>query len=117
MKCAEHPAQYLAKLKVGSVDVRRQISAISDLPYPYDPLLEPELAGMTYYQVALLKQAQAAAAGALEPLVFFTDRRIGKPAQVNFNLNSNESYAEFLKRIARAEGEVVDEEPDNELGL
>ena len=56
MRCAQHPALYLAKLKVGSVDVRRQISAISDLPYPYDPLLEPELAGMTYYQVALFKQ-------------------------------------------------------------
>ena len=117
MRCAQHPALYLAKLKVGSVDVRRQISAISDLPYPYDPLLEPELAGMTYYQVALFKQAEAMAAGALDPLVFFTDRRIGKPAQVNFNLNANEGYAEFLKRIAEAEGEVIDAEPDNELGL
>ena len=113
----EHPASYLAKLKVACTDPRASLSAIAHMPYPADPLVEPELMGLSYYQVGLIKQAQLATIGELDSLEFFTDRDIGKPAQVNFNLNSNESYAEFLKRIARAEGEVIDEEPDNELGL
>ncbi len=118
-KMAEHPAEYLAKLKLKFQDTRAQIRAVMNMPYPADPLIEPELAGLTYYQVGLIRQAQLAGVGSLEALEFFTDRDIGKPAQVNANVNiSAESYADFLKRIAVAEGEIIDVEPSKEdLGL
>ena len=111
-----HPAEYLAKLKVPSTDARKQIANIAHMPYPADPLLEPEFVGLTYYQVGLLKQAGGMALGLLDSMEFFTDRLIGMPAQVNLNLNTNaESYTEFLDRIAKAEAETIDVE--NELGL
>ena len=115
-KMAEHPAEYLAKLKLKFQDTRAQIRAVMNMPYPADPLIEPELAGLTYYQVGLIRQAQLAGVGSLEALEFFTDRDIGKPAQLNLQVNATESYAEFLKKIAIAEGEVIDVE-ENELGL
>ena len=111
-----HPAEYLAKLKTLPSDARKQIANIAHMPYPADPLLEPELVGLTYYQVGLLKQAGGMAVGCLDSMEFFTDRLIGRPAQVNLNVNANaESYTEFLDRIAKAEGETIDVE--NELGL
>ena len=111
-----HPAEYLAKLKTLPSDARKQIANIAHMPYPADPLLEPEFVGLTYYQVGLLKQAGGMALGLLDSMEFFTDRLIGKPAQVNLNLNTNaESYTEFLDRIAKAEAETIDVE--NELGL
>ena len=118
-KLAQNPAEYLAKLKLKFQDTRAQIRAVMNMPYPADPLIEPELAGLTYYQVGLIRQAQLAGVGSLEALEFFTDRDIGKPAQVNANVNiSAESYADFLKRIAVAEGEIIDVEPSKEdLGL
>jgi len=115
---AEHPASYLARLKVAMTDTRGNVKAIMHMPYPADPLVEPEFAGMTYYQVGLLQQARLAAIGELDSLEFFTDRDIGRPAQVNLNVNtSEESYSAFLKRIAIAEGEIIEVEPENELGL
>jgi hypothetical protein len=111
-----NPAEYLAKLKTLPSDARKQIANIAHMPYPADPLLEPEFVGLTYYQVGLLKQAGGMALGLLDSMEFFTDRLIGKPAQVNLNLNTNaESYTEFLDRIAKAEAETIDVE--NELGL
>ena len=117
------PAEYLAKLKTAISDVRGHIQNIAHMPYPADPLLEPEFMGLTYYQVGLLRQARLMAAGITESLEFFTDRMIGKPAQVNFNINTPESYGEFLKKVAIAEGEVIDTEGGDtdseakELGL
>ena len=110
-----HPAEYLAKLKTLPSDARKQIANIAHMPYPADPLLEPELVGLTYYQVGLLKQAGGMAVGCLDSMEFFTDRLIGRPAQVNLNVNTTrQSYEEFLDTIVRAEeGEIV----DNELGL
>ena len=110
-----HPAEYLAKLKTLPGDARKQIANIAHMPYPADPLLEPELMGLTYYQVGLLKQAGGMAVGCLDSMEFFTDRLIGRPAQVNLNVNTTrQSYEEFLDTIVRAEeGEIV----DNELGL
>ena len=111
-----NPAEYLAKLKTLPSDARKQIANIAHMPYPADPLVEPEFVGLTYYQVGLLKQAGGMALGLLDSMEFFTDRLIGKPAQVNLNLNTNaESYTEFLDRIAKAEAETIDVE--NELGL
>ena len=112
----DHPAEYLAKLKLAYNDTKGAIGAVAHMPYPADPLLEPELTGLTYYQVGLIRQAQAMGVGSLEALEFFSDRLIGKPAQVNLNVSANaESYAEFLKRVAIAEGEII--EIENELGL
>ena len=113
-----HPAEYLAKLKTLPSDARKQIANIAHMPYPADPLLEPELVGLTYYQVGLLKQAGGMAVGCLDSMEFFTDRLIGRPAQVNLNLNAQaESYTDFLDRIAKAEEGVIEVEPENELGL
>ena len=114
---AVHPAEYLAKLKVATTDTRGNIKAVMHMPYPADPLVEPEFVGLTFYQVALIKQAELACIGELDSLEFFTDRDIGKPAQVNLNVNTTESYSDFLKKIALAEGEIIDVEPENELGL
>ena len=112
----KHPAEYLAKLKLAYNDTKGAIGAVAHMPYPADPLLEPELIGLTYYQVGLIRQALAMGVGSLEALEFFSDRLIGKPAQVNLNVSANaESYAEFLKRVAIAEGEII--EVENELGL
>ena len=117
-KMAENPAQYLATLKVQFNDARGMIGAIAHSPYPADPLVEPELVGLTYYQVGLIRQAQLMGVGSLEAMEFFTDRMIGKPAQVNLNVNTDgESYTAFLDKIAKAEGEVIDVEPENDLGL
>ena len=110
-----HPAEYLARLKTLPSDARKQIANIAHMPYPADPLLEPELVGLTYYQVGLLRQAGGMAVGLMDSMEFFADRLIGKPAQVNLNVNTTrQSYEEFLDTIVRAEeGEIV----DNELGL
>ena len=40
---AVHPAEYLAKLKVVMNDTRGNIKAIMHMPYPADPLTEPEM--------------------------------------------------------------------------
>lgn len=105
-----HPLEYLSKIRPDNV--RGQISAVMHMIYPADPLVEPEFVGCTYLQVALQRQAQQAAqAGSLEALEFFTDRIIGRPAQVNVNVNANESYADFLKKIAdseEADGGILD---------
>ena len=115
---AQHPAEYLAKLKVATTDTRGNIKAVMHMPYPADPLVEPEFVGLTFYQVALIKQAELACIGELNSLEFFTDRDIGKPAQTNVNITTDvETYSSFLEKIARAEGEIIDVEPENELGL
>lgn len=106
----DHPLQYLSKVRPDNV--RGQISAVMHMPYPADPLVEPEFIGCTYLQVALMRQAQRAAQlSSLESLEFFTDRIVGRPAQVNVNVNANESYADFLKKIAdveEAEDDILD---------
>ena len=118
---AVHPAQYLANIKVAMTDTRGNIKAVMHMPYPADPQLEPELMGLTYYQVGLIKQAGLAAIGELKALEFFTDRDIGKPSQTNLNVSVDaESYTAFLDRIAKAEG-VIDVESEEqqakEIGL
>ena len=115
---AVHPAEYLAKLKVVMNDTRGNIKAVMHMPYPADPILEPEFVGLTYYQVGLIRQAQLATIGSLDSLEFFTDRDIGKPAQIQVNVESKDTLDSFLKRIAIAEGEIVDVETQPEdLGL
>ena len=117
----EHPASYLAKLKVACTDPRASLSAIAHMPYPADPLVEPELVGLTFYQVGLLRQAGGMAAGILESMEFFADRLTGRPAQVNLNVNADkETLDSFLQRIHESEKDVIDVTPTEsaaELGL
>ena len=110
-----HPAVYLSKV----IGARSLIAAAANMPYPADPITEAHLMGLTYFQVALVKRAEAAAAGCQGSLEFFSDRMMGRPAQVNVNVNADsESYLQFLDRIAKAEGDVVDVQSEAaELGL
>ena len=102
-----HPLKYLSD--TNTMDCRKTISAIANMPYPADPLVEPEYMGLTYFQVSVLKQAeQAARYGSLYSLEFISDRIIGKPAQINLNVNAGESYTQFLEKIAEAEEKVID---------
>lgn len=106
-----HPLKYLGSIK--AVDVRKQISGVMEMPYPADPLVEPEFVGLTYYQVALIRQAELAARhSSLGSLEFFSDRMIGRPAQVNVNVNASESYESFLQKIAEAEEKAIDVKPE-----
>ena len=106
-----HPLRYLSE--VNSMDCRKTISAIANMPYPADPLVEPEYVGLTYFQVSVLKQAELAARFAsLESLEFLSDRIIGKPAQVNLNINAGESYTSFLEKIAAEEEKIIDIKPE-----
>lgn len=110
-----HPLQYLTT--VAANDARKNISAIANMPYPADPLVEPEFEGLTYFQVAVIKQAEMAARhGSLIALEFLTDRILGKPAQVNLNVNARETYEDFLQKIATEEARIIDAEA-KELGL
>lgn len=109
-----HPLKYLADLP--ATDCRKQITGIASMPYPADPLVEPEFVGLTYYQVAVIRQAELAARhSSLDALEFISDRIIGKPAQINLNVNTNESYEDFLKKIAEAEEKTIDVEPEWKL--
>ena|SRR5665213_577762 len=109
-----HPLKYLGS--IDAVDTRKQISGVMGMPYPADPLVEPEFVGLTYYQVALLRQAERSARhGDLASLEFFSDRMIGRPAQVNVNVNANESYTDFLKTIAAEEEKITDVTPEWKL--
>jgi hypothetical protein len=116
MRNGEPPAAYLARLKVRFNDTKGVIDAIVNMMYPADPLVEPELMGLTYYQVGILRQAQKMTDkygwGTLQILEFFTDRLIGRPAQTNVNLNVSESYDMFLEKIVKAEEKIIDVGPD-----
>lgn len=102
-----HPAQYLATVKKS--DVKANITAMWCMPYPADPLLEPDLEGLTYGQVILQAQMKKAVAGDGDAMDRVLDRMIGKAEQVNKNLNVNGTYAEFMEMVAKQEG-IIDAE-------
>lgn len=105
----QHPLHYLASVPVN--DARKNIAAIANLPYPADILVEPEFVGLTYFQVAVIKQAQQAALhGSLASLEFLSDRMIGRPAQVSL-VATPENYEDFLKKIAETEEKTIDVTP------
>jgi len=105
-----HPLQYLGS--IAATDCRKQITGIANMPYPADPLVEPEFVGLTYYQVAVIRQMELAARhGGLDALEFISDRILGKPAQLNLNVNTQETYREFLEKIAEAEDAEVVQPP------
>lgn len=102
---AMHPAQYLALIKVD--DVKANIKQFWTMPYDGDPILEPELVGLTFGQVILFRQVQQAAHGLGESVDRLLDRMIGKPEQLNKNINVHGSYKDWLEEVAKAEG-VID---------
>lgn len=97
-----HPAQAMGRIKAS--EVKSSIEAIWNHPYPACPILEPDLVGLTYGQVAIVKQVQMAAGG--DPGAFdrILDRMIGRPLQVNHNVNANKSYKDFCIEVAKEEG-------------
>lgn len=104
-----HPLKYLGDLP--ATDARKTITAVAAMPYPADILVEPEFEGLTYFQVAVIKQAQRAARyGDLDSLTFISDRIMGKPAQVNLNVSTKETYEEFLQKIIDTEAKEVPHE-------
>lgn len=105
---AVHPRQVLANTKRD--DVKANIKALWCMPYDADPLLEPEYVGLTYGQVVLMKQVQLAARGDGSSVDRILDRMIGKPEQINKNLNIQGTYAEFMEQVAQAEG-IIDVDP------
>lgn len=102
---AEHPYATLARLK--SDDVKANLKEMCNLPYPADPILEPDYVGLTYLQVMLLRTVERAANGSLDAFDRVLDRMVGKPQQVNTNVNVGATYKDFLDEIARKEN-IID---------
>lgn len=103
--CTVHPAEYLATVKQD--DVKGNIKQFWTMPYDADPILEPELVGLTHGQVILLQQVKLAIKGDGAATERLLDRMIGKPEQLNKNVNLNGSYKDFLEEVARREG-IID---------
>jgi hypothetical protein len=103
---SRHPADHL--LMVREKDVKGIIRAFWNMPYDGDPLLEPETDGLTVGEVVLLRQITRAAVGDGQATDRILDRLIGKPMQVNANLNATGSYKDFLREIAVKEGLLDD---------
>lgn len=97
-----HPAQYVGTIKASQV--KDIIEATWNSPYPACPITEPDLVNMTYGQVAVYKQVYQAAHGDGQAFDRVVDRMIGRPMQVNQNLNVNKSYKDFCLDLAKEEG-------------
>lgn len=102
----EHPLQTLCRVR--GLRPKQVISTMLELPYPADPILEPDFVGMTYGEVALFRQLQRAAAGSSASLEMLLDRTEGKPVQSNVNVNASVNYQDFLKKLAAEDGEIID---------
>ena len=98
--------------RLRSSNVKAVIKELWNTPYDADPLLEPDFDGLTYGQAIILRQMQHAAAGYGDSVDRILDRLIGKPMQVNANMNTTGTYKEFLEELARKEGLLDDPGPD-----
>lgn len=96
---------YLSLVK--NDDVKANIKALWNMPYEADEILEPEFVGLTYGQVILFQQIKTAVRGDGQATDRILDRMIGRPEQVNKNLNVSGTYAEWLDQIAKQEG-IID---------
>ena len=96
-----HPGQVLSAFK--TADVKANLTEIWNMPYPADPILEPEKIGLTYGQVAMLIQVSDAAKGNGLAFDRVLDRMIGKPQTLNTNVNIGGSYKDFLDEVAKQE--------------
>lgn len=102
-----HPAQVLANIKRD--DVKANIKALWSAPYDADPILEPDYVGLTHGQVILFQQMKFAIKGDGNATDRLLDRMIGRPEQINKNLNVSGTYRDFLEEVAIAEG-IIDAE-------
>lgn len=103
-----HPAEVLCDVKASKV--KDTLTRLWDCPYPADPLFEPDFVGLTFGQVASLRQVMDAAQGNASAFERVLDRIIGKPVQQNTNINLGGSYKDFLLEIAKSEGMISDED-------
>lgn len=103
-----HAAQILANIK--KEDVGQNMRELWCMEYPADPILEPDLVGLTYGQVALYRQMHRASAGSGEAFDRVLDRMVGKPLQATLNKNINGTYKDFLEEVAKEEGNIIDVE-------
>ncbi len=103
------PSQTVRALaQVKSTDVKGTIQVLWAQEYDADPLLEPEYVGLTHGQAIIKRQIHQAVLGDGAATDRVLDRMIGKPEQVNKNLNIQGTYKEFLEEVARAEGGIID---------
>ena len=58
--------------------------------------------------VSIAKDPKASDSARVQASTALLDRAWGKPTQYNENHSTGESYNDFLLKIARAEGEVID---------
>lgn len=110
-----HPAQLIAEVdpdlfpeaaravqaltSAKASDLGGMVEVALDLPYPADPALEPDLVGLTYAQVAVLKQVKAAALGDGFAFDRVFDRTVGKPVAKKVSVKANIKYTDFLDGI------------------
>jgi hypothetical protein len=66
--------------------------------------LYPELYGLSYMEVSLIKLAQTAAEGHLPATEMLLDRTIGRPKQTTENKNLNMTYQDLLDSIENPPG-------------
>jgi hypothetical protein len=99
---SQHPLDYLVKCEAH--DVIGTIKTLWAMPYPADPILEPDLEGLTYGQVILYRQAQLAAGGDQAAVEKILDRLLGKPVMSVKSLEIRTTYQQYLDEIAKKEG-------------
>lgn len=115
-KFSRHPLELLARYKQELP--KDLIKRMFELPYPADPVVEPELEGMTYGEVALYRQMSLAALGSRDALEMLLDRMIGKAANTNLNVNTTVTYQDFLDNLAQKEAPIdVTAEPQSDADL
>lgn len=119
-----HPAQLIAEVdpdlfpeaaaavraltSAKAQDLGGMVEAALDLPYPADPALEPDLVGLTYAQVAVLKQVKMASMGDGFAFDRVFDRTVGKPVAKKVSVKATMKYTDFLDGIKKSE--VIDAE-------
>ena len=109
LELAKHPAEVLALFK--DADFKSQAKHLWSVTYPADPVLEPDLIGLTYGQAITYTQMRKAACGNDAAVDRVLDRLYGKAVQTNTNVNVNASYKDFLDEVAKQEG-ISKENPD-----
>ncbi len=75
--------------------------------------IDKRFEGMTNAEVMMIRMAEAAARGDYDAFDKILDRSIGKPKQVNENLNVNATYEDYLMNLAKDVGddpEIADAE-------
>lgn len=80
---------------------RQLIVALMEMPYEETLSMEPELAGLTYQEVMIVRQIKEAArkGGDISAFKYLMDRVYGKPTNFSDNTTRDETLAELLDRL------------------